>query len=73
MTIGIFLSVNLLPRLFLLWANFLLKYRFFSIDEQLSCYCGSRNCRGIVNDTEAEERATKRYAPRSELKDWNGE
>ncbi|XP_057959590.1 histone-lysine N-methyltransferase ATX2 isoform X2 [Malania oleifera] len=30
-------------------------------------------CRGVVNDIEAEERAAKLYAPRSELIDWRGE
>lgn len=47
--------------------------RFFSIDERLACYCGFPKCRGVVNDTEAEERATTLYAPRSELVDWKGE
>jgi hypothetical protein len=47
--------------------------RFFSIDERLSCYCGFPKCRGVVNDTEAEERAATVYAPRSELVDWKGE
>lgn len=46
-------------------------YRFFSIDEQLACYCGFPRCRGVVNDV--EERGTKLYAPRSELIDWTGE
>ncbi|KAL3572554.1 hypothetical protein D5086_026458, partial [Populus alba] len=30
-------------------------------------------CRGVVNDTEAEEQVAKLYAPRSELTDWKGE
>ena len=47
--------------------------RFFSIDERLACYCGFPKCRGIVNDTEAEERAATLYAPRRELIDWRGE
>nr|GFD38103.1 histone-lysine N-methyltransferase ATX2-like [Tanacetum cinerariifolium] len=48
-------------------------YRFFSIDEQLPCYCGFPSCRGVVNDNDAEAQMAKLYAPRSELKDWNGE
>lgn len=47
--------------------------RFFSIDEQLACYCGFPRCRGVVNDIESEERAAKLYAPRNELIDWRGE
>ena len=47
--------------------------RFFAKDEQLACYCGFPRCRGVVNDTEAEERASKLYAPRGELVDWKGE
>lgn len=47
--------------------------RFFSSDEQLACYCGFPRCRGVVNDTEAEERAAKLYVPRGELIDWRGE
>lgn len=59
---------------FPLGADFLyLYYRFFSIDEQLACYCGFPRCRGVVNDIESEERAAKLYAPRSELIDWRGE
>lgn len=55
-------------------AEFLsLCHRFFSIDEQLACYCGFPRCRGVVNDIESEERAAKLYAPRSELIDWRGE
>ncbi|KAL1323025.1 hypothetical protein HN51_068043 [Arachis hypogaea] len=55
------------------WEELTYDYRFFSIDERLSCYCGFPKCRGIVNDTEAEERATALYAPRNELIDWRGE
>ncbi|KAL5781988.1 hypothetical protein ACOSP7_007017 [Xanthoceras sorbifolium] len=55
------------------WEELTYDYRFFSIDEQLACYCGFPRCRGIVNDTEAEEQAAKLYAPRSELIDWKGE
>ncbi|TXG72916.1 hypothetical protein EZV62_001495 [Acer yangbiense] len=55
------------------WEELTYDYRFFSIDEQLACYCGFTRCRGIVNDTEAEEQAAKLYAPRSELIDWKGE
>ncbi|KAF3457075.1 hypothetical protein FNV43_RR01732 [Rhamnella rubrinervis] len=55
------------------WEELTYDYRFFSIDEQLACYCGFPRCRGIVNDTEAEERATKLSARRSELIDWKGE
>ncbi|KAL6188922.1 hypothetical protein ACLB2K_040313 [Fragaria x ananassa] len=53
------------------WEELTYDYRFFSIDEQLACYCGFPRCRGVVND--AEERGTKLYAPRSELIDWTGE
>ncbi|XP_021804783.1 histone-lysine N-methyltransferase ATX2 isoform X1 [Prunus avium] len=55
------------------WEELTYDYRFFSIDEQLACYCGFPRCRGVVNDVEAEERATKHYAPRSELINWSGE
>ncbi|KAL9297399.1 hypothetical protein ACSQ67_023295 [Phaseolus vulgaris] len=55
------------------WEELTYDYRFFSIDERLSCYCGFPKCRGIVNDTEAEERAATLYAPRRELIDWRGE
>ncbi|OIW17292.1 hypothetical protein TanjilG_22404 [Lupinus angustifolius] len=55
------------------WEELTYDYRFFSIDERLPCYCGFPKCRGIVNDTEAEERAAKLYAPRSDLTDWRGE
>ncbi|KAG6667557.1 hypothetical protein CIPAW_01G108600 [Carya illinoinensis] len=55
------------------WEELTYDYRFFSIDEQLACYCGFPRCRGVVNDIESEERAAKLYAPRSELIDWRGE
>ncbi|KAL3506598.1 hypothetical protein ACH5RR_031980 [Cinchona calisaya] len=55
------------------WEELTYDYRFFAIDEQLACYCGFPQCRGVVNDTEAEERAAKLYAPRDELIDWKGE
>ncbi|KAL2934052.1 Histone-lysine N-methyltransferase ATX2 [Bienertia sinuspersici] len=55
------------------WEELTYDYRFFSIDEQLSCYCGSQRCRGVVNDIEAEEQAAKRCVPRSELIDWRGD
>ncbi|PIA29871.1 hypothetical protein AQUCO_05800150v1 [Aquilegia coerulea] len=45
-------------------------YRFFSIGEQLACYCGSLKCRGVVNDIDAEEQVAKIWVPRSELIDW---
>ncbi|KAJ8422635.1 hypothetical protein Cgig2_028506 [Carnegiea gigantea] len=38
---------------------------FFSIDERLSCYCGFKRCRGVVNDIEAEEQAAKLCVRRS--------
>lgn len=47
--------------------------RFFSIDEQLACYCGFPRCRGVVNDIDAEEQLAKLYVSRSELRDWRGE
>lgn len=50
------------------WEELTYDYRFFSIDERLSCYCGFPSCRGVVNDTESEEQLTKKiFAPRSEL------
>ncbi|PWA83093.1 methyltransferase [Artemisia annua] len=55
------------------WEELTYDYRFFSIDEQLPCYCGFPSCRGVVNDNDAEAQMAKLYAPRSELKDWNGE
>ncbi|KAK9288538.1 hypothetical protein L1049_016997 [Liquidambar formosana] len=55
------------------WEELTYDYRFFSIDEQLACYCGFARCRGVVNDIEAEEQVAKLYAPRSELIDWRGE
>ncbi|KAJ0092832.1 hypothetical protein Patl1_26123 [Pistacia atlantica] len=55
------------------WEELTYDYRFFSIDEQLSCYCGFPRCRGIVNDTEAEEQVAKLYARCSELTHWRGE
>ncbi|KAI3814266.1 hypothetical protein L1987_19016 [Smallanthus sonchifolius] len=55
------------------WEELTYDYRFFSIDEQLPCYCGFPSCRGVVNDIDAEAQMAKLYAPRSELKDWKGE
>ncbi|KAF2322266.1 hypothetical protein GH714_009861 [Hevea brasiliensis] len=55
------------------WEELTYDYRFFSIDEQLACYCGFPRCRGVVNDIEAEEQVAKLYAPCSELIDWNRE
>ncbi|CAA3025371.1 histone-lysine N-methyltransferase ATX2-like [Olea europaea subsp. europaea] len=55
------------------WEELTYDYRFFSIDEHLACYCGNPRCRGVVNDTEAEERVAKIYAPVSELIGWQGE
>ncbi|XP_024961798.1 histone-lysine N-methyltransferase ATX2-like isoform X2 [Cynara cardunculus var. scolymus] len=55
------------------WEELTYDYRFFSIDEQLACYCGFPSCRGVVNDIDAEVQMAKLYAPRSELKDWEGE
>ncbi|KAF2322268.1 hypothetical protein GH714_009889 [Hevea brasiliensis] len=53
------------------WEELTYDYRFFSIDEQLACYCGFPRCRGVVNDIETEEQVAKLYAPCSELIDWN--
>ncbi|XP_031112629.1 histone-lysine N-methyltransferase ATX2-like isoform X1 [Ipomoea triloba] len=55
------------------WEELTYDYRFFSIDEQLSCYCGFPRCRGVVNDTEAEERMAKQLVPQCELIDWTAE
>ncbi|XP_010457683.1 PREDICTED: histone-lysine N-methyltransferase ATX2-like isoform X2 [Camelina sativa] len=52
------------------WEELTYDYRFFSIDERLACYCGFPRCRGVVNDTEAEEQQANIHASRSELKDW---
>ncbi|XP_058102565.1 histone-lysine N-methyltransferase TRX1-like isoform X2 [Magnolia sinica] len=54
------------------WEELTYDYRFFSIDEQLACYCGFPRCRGVVNDIEAEEQVAKICVPRSELIDWRG-
>lgn len=45
-------------------------YRFFSIGEQLACYCGFPRCRGVVNDIDSEGQMAKLWVPRSELIDW---
>ncbi|KAF3326010.1 histone-lysine N-methyltransferase ATX1-like protein [Carex littledalei] len=55
------------------WEELTYDYRFFSAGEQLSCSCGSQRCRGVVNDTEAREQATKIKIPRSELLNLIGE
>ncbi|CAH9062410.1 unnamed protein product [Cuscuta epithymum] len=55
------------------WEELTYDYRFLSIDEQLSCYCGFPRCRGVVNDTEAEERMAKLLVPQHELIDWTAE
>ncbi|XP_058183847.1 histone-lysine N-methyltransferase ATX2 isoform X2 [Rhododendron vialii] len=55
------------------WEELTYDYRFFSIDEQLACYCGFPRCRGVVNDIDAEEQLAKLYVSRSELRDWRGE
>lgn len=55
------------------WEELTYDYRFFSIDEQLKCYCGSERCSGVVNDIEAEQQAAKLYVPRSELIVWRGD
>lgn len=55
------------------WEELTYDYRFFSIDERLPCYCGFPSCRGVVNDIDADAQMAKLYAPRSELKDWQGE
>ncbi|XP_019082539.1 PREDICTED: histone-lysine N-methyltransferase ATX1-like [Camelina sativa] len=43
------------------WEELTYDYRFFSIGERLSCSCGFQGCRGVVNDTEAEEQQSKIY------------
>ncbi|XP_039054780.1 histone-lysine N-methyltransferase ATX2-like [Hibiscus syriacus] len=55
------------------WEELTYDYRFFSIDERLACYCGFPRCRGVVNDTEAEEQVPKILVNRSELIQWTGE
>ncbi|CAH8320108.1 unnamed protein product [Eruca vesicaria subsp. sativa] len=54
------------------WEELTYDYRFFSVDERLSCSCGVTGCRGVVNDTVAEEQVSKIWVPRSELIDWTG-
>ncbi|ESQ51749.1 hypothetical protein EUTSA_v10016217mg [Eutrema salsugineum] len=51
------------------WEELTYDYRFFSTDERLSCSCGFPGCRGVVNDTEAEEQQSKICVPRSALID----
>ncbi|KAK8556286.1 hypothetical protein V6N13_064334 [Hibiscus sabdariffa] len=55
------------------WEELTYDYRFFSIDERLACYCGFPRCRGVVNDTEAEEQVSKLLVNYSELIQWTGE
>nr|CAD1831618.1 unnamed protein product [Ananas comosus var. bracteatus] len=55
------------------WEELTYDYRFFSLDEELSCYCGFPKCRGVVNDTEAEEQEAKIRVCRSDLDHWRGE
>uniref|UniRef100_A0A1J3GP59 Histone-lysine N-methyltransferase ATX2 n=1 Tax=Noccaea caerulescens TaxID=107243 RepID=A0A1J3GP59_NOCCA len=52
------------------WEELTYDYRFLSIDERLACYCGFPRCRGVVNDTEAEEQQANIYASRCDLKEW---
>eukprot|EP01018_Ginkgo_biloba_P036073 Gb_27375 [translate_table: standard] len=52
------------------WEELTYDYRFFSIDEQLACYCGFPRCRGIVNVNDAEEQIGKICVPCRELIDW---
>ncbi|KAJ0259951.1 PWWP domain-containing protein [Hirschfeldia incana] len=56
-----------------IWEELTYDYRFFSVDERLSCSCGFPGCRGVVNDTVAEEQLSKIYVPRSDLIDWTRE
>ncbi|CAA0373926.1 Histone-lysine N-methyltransferase ATX1 [Arabidopsis thaliana] len=55
------------------WEELTYDYRFFSIGERLSCSCGFPGCRGVVNDTEAEEQHAKICVPRCDLIDWTAE
>lgn len=48
------------------WEELTYDYRFNSTGEKLACYCGFPRCRGVVNDTEAEEQ-TKVCVPRDDL------
>ncbi|KAF6145841.1 hypothetical protein GIB67_028836 [Kingdonia uniflora] len=52
------------------WEELTYDYRFFSIDEQLACYCGYPRCRGVVNDVDTEEQVAKLLVPRNKLIDW---
>lgn len=51
------------------WEELTYDYRFFSIDEQLACYCGFPRCRGIVN-VDDEEQVGKICVPRRDLIEW---
>lgn len=51
------------------WEELTYDYRFFSIDEQLACYCGFPRCRGIVNINDEEQVGTI-SVPRRELTEW---
>ncbi|KAL1210181.1 histone H3-lysine(4) N-trimethyltransferase ATX1 [Cardamine amara subsp. amara] len=55
------------------WEELTYDYRFFSIGERLSCSCGFPGCRGVVNDTEAEEQQSKICVPRRDLIEWKKE
>ncbi|XP_068664824.1 histone-lysine N-methyltransferase ATX2-like [Aristolochia californica] len=55
------------------WEELTYDYRFFAIEEKLACYCGFTRCRGVVNDTEAEEQVAPIRVPRSELVECTGE
>ena len=44
--------------------------RFESKDEQLSCNCGCRGCRGVVNVSATEEGEGVVVVPRGELEPW---
>ncbi|XP_042421325.1 histone-lysine N-methyltransferase TRX1-like isoform X2 [Zingiber officinale] len=55
------------------WEELTYDYRFFSSDERLACYCGFPRCRGIVNDTEAEEQVAKVRIALSEITQLKGE
>ncbi|KAG8481266.1 hypothetical protein CXB51_026028 [Gossypium anomalum] len=52
------------------WEELTYDYRFFSIDERLACYCGFPRCRGVVNDTEAEEQVSKILVNRVPVKSF---
>lgn len=53
------------------WEEITYDYRFFSEDERLACFCGSKDCRGVVNDM--DDQRAKIIVKQSDLTPCNGE